>query len=119
MSLATPIPLERLCRLAHVSRAGYYRWQETPPPVDLDLDLRDEIQRIALESPSYGWPRITAELHRRGWEANHKRVYGIMREAGSPLGAALPPPAEIRGDHQLESQSAGVPEPGARDGVDW
>jgi putative transposase len=33
-----------------------------------------------LESPSYGWPRITAELKRRGWEANHKRVYRIMRE---------------------------------------
>ena len=80
MSLATPIPLEKLCRLAHVSRAGYYRWQEALPAVDPDLDLRDEIQWIALESPSYGWPRITAELHRRGWEANHKRVYRIMRE---------------------------------------
>ena len=81
MSLATPIPLERLCRLTHVSRAGFYRFQETPlPAVDPDLDLRDEIQRIALAFPSYGWPRITAELHRRGWEANHKRVYRIMRE---------------------------------------
>ena len=83
MSLATPIPLERLCRLAHVSRAGYYRWQDTPPTVDPDLDLRDEIQRIALESPSYGWPRITAELHRRGWETNHKRAYRIMREGSN------------------------------------
>jgi transposase InsO family protein len=80
MNLATPIALERLCRLAHVSRAGYYRWQGTPPATDSNLDLRDEIQRIALESPSYGRPRITAELKRRGWEANHKRVYRIMRE---------------------------------------
>lgn len=80
MRLATPIPLQRLCRLARVSRAGFYRWQEMPPVVDRDVDLRDEIQRIALESPSYGWPRITAELKRRGWEANHKRVYRIMRE---------------------------------------
>lgn len=80
MSLATPIPLERLCRLAQVSRAAYYRWHEAAPAVDADLDLRDEIQRIALESPGYGWPRITAELHRRGWEAHHKRVYRIMRE---------------------------------------
>jgi transposase InsO family protein len=47
---------------------------------DRDLDLRDEIQRVALESPSYGWPRITAELKRRGWQVNHKRVYRIMRE---------------------------------------
>lgn len=80
MRLATPLPLERLCRLAHVSRAGYYRWQDALPGIDRDMDLRDEIQRIALEFPSYGWPRITAELKRRGWEANHKRVYRIMRE---------------------------------------
>ena len=80
MSLATPIPLERMCRLAHVSRAGYYRWQSAPPAVDAHLDLRDEIQRITLQFPSYGWPRITAELKRRDWEANHKRVYRIMRE---------------------------------------
>lgn len=80
MSLATPLPLERLCRLAHVSRAGFYRWQQSSAAVDPDVDLRDEIQRVALESPSYGWPRITAELKRRGWEVNHKRVYRIMRE---------------------------------------
>ena len=81
MSLATPLPLERLCRLAHVSRAGFYHWQQSSAAaVDPDVDLRDEIQRVALESPSYGWPRITAELKRRGWEVNHKRVYRIMRE---------------------------------------
>ena len=81
MTLAGPVPLQQLCRLVQVSRAGFYRWRETAPPtVDPDLDLRDEIQRIALESPSYGWPRITAELRRRGWKANHKRVYRILRE---------------------------------------
>lgn len=80
MSLATPIPLQRLCRLTHVSRAGYYRWLEDRPAVDHDLDLRDEIQRIALEFPSYGRPRITEELKRRGWEVGPKRVRRIMRE---------------------------------------
>jgi putative transposase len=80
MSLATPIPLERLCQLALVSRAGFYRWKDALPETDADLDLRDEIQRIALEFPYYGWPRITAELEKRGWQANHKRVYRIMRE---------------------------------------
>jgi putative transposase len=44
------------------------------------MDLRDAIQRIALEWPSYGRPRITAELRRRGWTVNPKRVYRILRE---------------------------------------
>jgi putative transposase len=44
------------------------------------MDLRDAIQRIALEMPGYGRPRITAELRRRGWVVNPKRVHRIMRE---------------------------------------
>ena len=80
MSLATLIPLQRLCALAEVSRAGFYRWRHPPPGEDADIDLRDEIQRIALEWPCYGWRRVTAELRRRGWTVNHKRVRRILRE---------------------------------------
>jgi putative transposase len=80
MSLATVISLQRLCALAAVSRAGFYRWRHTPPAQDADIDLRDQIQRIALEWPCYGWRRVTAELRRRGWKVNHKRVRRIMRE---------------------------------------
>ena len=79
MTLATPLPVERLCRLAQVSRAGFYRWR-LAAPADDDLDLRDQIQRIALEWPCYGWRRVQAELRRRGWKVNHKRVRRIMRE---------------------------------------
>jgi len=70
----------RMCALGKVSRAGLYRFEPERPKTDPDLDLRDEIQRIALEFPCYGRPRITAELKRRGWEVNHKRVGRIMRE---------------------------------------
>jgi hypothetical protein len=49
MKLATPIPMQRLCELGQVSRAGFYRWQHAPPAGDADMDLRDEIQRIATE----------------------------------------------------------------------
>jgi transposase InsO family protein len=80
MSLATPIALQRLCALATVSRAGFYRWRHAPPAQDADIDLRDQIQRIALEWPCYGWRRVTVELRRRGWKVNHKRVRRIMRE---------------------------------------
>ena len=47
---------------------------------DPDLELRDTIQRIALEFPRYGRPRITAELRRRGWVIKAKKVYRILRE---------------------------------------
>jgi transposase InsO family protein len=44
------------------------------------MKLRDAIQRIALEWPYYGRPRITQELRRQGWTVNPKRVYRLMRE---------------------------------------
>lgn len=69
-----------MCALAELSRAGYYRFLTTPAAGDKDLDLRDTIQRIALEFPSYGRPRITAELHRRHWQVGKNRVHRIMRE---------------------------------------
>jgi putative transposase len=70
----------RMCQLAKVSRAGFYRFDPDRQHRDPDVELRDLIQRIALEFPSYGRPRITAELKRRGWLVNSKRVYRILRE---------------------------------------
>jgi putative transposase len=73
--------VERMVELARVSRASFYRFDENPASgSDADMDLRDAIQRIALEWPSYGRRRITRELHRRGWAANWKRVYRLMGE---------------------------------------
>ncbi|MGA7410081.1 MAG: IS3 family transposase [Bryobacteraceae bacterium] len=74
------LTVERKVKLARVSRASYYRSDEnaTTGP-DPDMDLRDAIQRIALEWPTYGRRRMTKELRRRGWAVNPKRVYRIMR----------------------------------------
>jgi hypothetical protein len=44
----------RMCDLAHVSRAELYRFDPETEEVGDDLDLRDEIQKIALEFPYYG-----------------------------------------------------------------
>ena len=74
------LAIERMCVLAGVSRRGFYRFDPDAKPAKRDMDLRDAIQRIALEMPSYGRPRITAELRRRGWVVNPKRVHRIMRE---------------------------------------
>ena len=43
--------------------------------------MRSAIQRIAVEHRRrYGYRRITAELRRRGWTVNPKRVYRLLRE---------------------------------------
>jgi len=69
-----------MCELAAVSRAGWYRNRSEEPPVRRDVELRDEIQKIALAWPAYGSRRITAELKRRVWTVNRKRVQRLMRE---------------------------------------
>lgn len=75
------LTIQRMVELGRVSRPGFYRFDERGRPgPDRDMDLRDAIQRIALEWPSYGRPRITQELRRRGWTVNPKRVYRLLRE---------------------------------------
>ena len=75
------LTIRRMVQLSQMSRAGFYRQQSAPPAgPDPDMDLRDGIQRIALEMPSYGRRRITEELRRRGWEVNPKRVRRLMGE---------------------------------------
>ena len=69
-----------MLKLGRVNRSSFYRFDtDGKPAVDRDMELRDAIQRIALEWPCYGRPRITAELRRQGWTVNPKRVYRLMR----------------------------------------
>jgi transposase InsO family protein len=63
-----------------LSRAGYYRRRMPRQATPVEMELRDEMQKVAAESPAYGYRRITAELQQRGFEVNHKRVLRIMRE---------------------------------------
>jgi putative transposase len=75
------LTIERMVRLARLSRASYYRFEEGAESGSApEMKLRDAIQRIALEWPSYGRRRITRELRRRGWRVNPKRVQRLMRE---------------------------------------
>ena len=81
MKLDRGLTIERMVKLGGVSRSGFYRFSGARAGCrDCDMELRDAIQRIALEWPSYGRPRITAELRRHGWNVNPKRVYRLMRE---------------------------------------
>ena len=81
MPLQGSLSIERMCQLAGVSRAGFYRSLQERAPVEEDMEVRSVIQQIAVEHRRrYGYRRISAELRRRGMLVNHKRVLRILRE---------------------------------------
>lgn len=70
----------RLCAIAQVNRAGFYRFRQPRQQPPEEMGIRDQIQKIAVEFPAYGYRRITAALRDRGLVVNHKRVLRMMRE---------------------------------------
>ena len=76
--------IERMCALAGVSRAGYYRHWLASQPREEETGLRDAIQRLSLVRRKNGYRDgyrvITARLRREGWAVNHKRVARMRRE---------------------------------------
>lgn len=72
--------VRRLCQLAGLSRAGYYRHFQASAPARADADLRDAIQKLCLKHRHYGYRRITAALVRGDTVVNSKRVQRLMRE---------------------------------------
>ena len=63
--MTSPLPqgnptIERMCALAGVSRAGYYRHWEASAPRQEETSVRDAIQRLTLAHRHYGYRRIAA-----------------------------------------------------------
>ena len=103
MPMQGSLSIERMCQLARVSRAGFYRSLQDQVPVEESMEVRSAIQRIALEHRRrYGYRRVTAELRRCGMRVNHKRVARIMR--GDDLLAVQPKRfvTTTDSDHRLE-----------------
>ena len=73
--------MKRCCGWAQVNRGGYYRWLQPAQPDGEELELRNKIQKIAVQWPSYGYRRVRQELRDKyGLRVNHKRVLRLMRE---------------------------------------
>jgi putative transposase len=70
----------RMCSLAGVSRAGYYRHWAASAPRQEETTVRDMVQRVVLAKRHYGYRRVAVELRRAGVSVNHKRVLRLMRE---------------------------------------
>jgi putative transposase len=85
---AAGFPVAAACDAAGVSTSAYYAWtakraQAPSHQAQEETRLVAEIRRIhARCGGTYGSPRMTAELCRRGWRVNHKRVERLMRAHG-------------------------------------
>lgn len=75
--------IRTMCRVLHVSRAGYYDWAARPPAGSRDRALVVHVRSIHRESRgTYGSPRVARELRSKGLVTNRKRVARIMRQEG-------------------------------------
>ncbi len=74
------LSIRRQCALLGLSRASYYYAAAPEDPVNLQLMRR--IDRQYLETPFYGWPKMTIALRQQGYVVNGKRVRRLMRQMG-------------------------------------
>jgi len=84
MSIKHPVVM--LCKIAEVSRAGYYKWKATirfrEASKERDTDLKEHILAIHRIRPYFGYKRMRTALRKKGFQVNHKKVRRLMRELG-------------------------------------
>ena len=69
-----------MCEVLRISPKTYYKYRYVK---DKDYDSYKLIKRIFKQSLyTYGYLRITDELHDRGYDMNHKKVARIMHKYG-------------------------------------
>ena len=66
----------RACKLLEMDRSSY-RYE---PQSDRNAALRQELIMLARQKPRYGYRRLGVLLERRGYKANHKRLYRLYRQ---------------------------------------
>jgi putative transposase len=80
MSLQGNLSVERMCQLAQVSRASFYRSLQQQAPKVEEMEVGAAIQQIFVEHRRrYGYRRVSEELRRRGMVVNRKRVQRLMQ----------------------------------------
>jgi len=79
--LKNDYPIQIICDVIGYSRSRYYYKLKSEEP-NQDEALKLAIADVAGRYPTYGYRRITKQLQREGWKANHKRVSRLMRQMG-------------------------------------
>lgn len=94
--LAATYPVSTICAVWNFPRSTYYHQRRARR----DAELRQALEQLAAEWPTYGSRRLTAELRRKGWRVNRKRIQRLMREMGLQL------PQKRRKHHTTQSNHA-------------
>jgi putative transposase len=76
--LVQEYPVALVCDVLGCARSSYYYRAGQAD----DKEVKKAIQMVAGEWPTYGYRRVTAQMHRQGWTVNRKRVGRLMRGLG-------------------------------------
>lgn len=82
------LSIRHQCELVGLNRASFYYTPATESA--LNLELMGWIDKQYMQTPFFGWPRMTIELRKAGYRVNHKRVQRLMQLMG--LQAIYPKP---------------------------
>ena len=75
--------LSDILKVTKFPKSTYYYWGKKMAQDNPDQELEDLILTIFKENDeNYGYRRITDELHHRGHQVNHKKVYRLMKKLG-------------------------------------
>ena len=78
------ISINRATELLDARRSGYYKWLHnsygSESEKDSDIAIKDEMKKIIIGFPGYGYRRIKVELRNRGHVVNQKKVRCFMKE---------------------------------------
>ena len=71
--------MEQQCRIAEVSRAGFYRYLQQTEPEQADMLLRARLQELAVEHHRLrGYRLLTKTLQREGQVVNPNRLRSLV-----------------------------------------
>ena len=98
-SLQGKLSVERMCTLAQVSRAGFYRWLQKKEPTAEETAVRAAIQEVAVQHHRrYEYRRIAAQLPSRdGGEPQACSPHDAGRQSAGD------PHTKVRLDHRFQS----------------
>ncbi|MGN7472468.1 IS3 family transposase [Brevibacillus sp. SAFN-007a] len=86
--MSAKYPITLLCKIAGVSRSGYYKWLHnknvlTPRKAENEVLKEKILECYSKVKGTYGYRRVQAWLGKKyGFRVNKKRVHRLMRELG-------------------------------------